>query len=184
MRESQAGDPSYNAAPNVDRSFNVSQGSGGPPFTNVGFETPNLGGAFQYAPSGATWTFSGGAGISGNATAFTNGNPNAPEGAQVGFLQGINSQITQTASIPAGQYTLSLRAAQRGNYQFGTQIVQVQVDGVTVGQYQPPGTAYGTYQISAFTIASSGNHTIALIGVGTGGDFTGFIDNVSVVLTR
>jgi hypothetical protein len=149
-------------------------------FTNGGFETPNLGGSFQYAPSGATWSFIGGAGISGNGTPFTSGNPAAPEGVQVAFIQGAGSQITQTANIAAGQYTLSLRAAQRGNYQAGTQIIQLQVDGVTVGQYQPPGSAYGSYQTNAFTIASSGNHTIALIGVGSGADYTAFVDSLSV----
>ena len=106
---------------------------------------PNLAGSFQYAPAGATWVFTGDAGISGNATGFTSGNPPAPEGSQVAFLQG-SGQAAQTANIAAGTYTLSIRAAQRGNYQVGTQIVRLQVDGVTVGQYQPPNTSYTNYQ--------------------------------------
>ncbi len=56
-------------------------------FANLGFEAPYLGGSYRYAPSGATWTFAGNAGITGNANAFTSGNPAAPEGVQVGFLQ-------------------------------------------------------------------------------------------------
>jgi len=64
--------------------------------TNGGFETPSLAGGYQYAPPGATWVFSGGAGISGNGTAFTSGNPPAPEGVQVAFLQG-SGQVAQTA---------------------------------------------------------------------------------------
>jgi hypothetical protein len=180
IRASQAGNANYSPAPNVDQSFTVGAGSGGSPFTNGGFETPNLGGSYQYAPSGATWTFVGGAGISGNGTAFTSGNPPAPEAVQVAFIQGAGSQIAQTASIAAGTYTLSLRAAQRGNFNSGMQIVQLQVDGVTVGQYQPPSSAYGSYQTNAFSIAASGNHTLALIGVGSGSDFTAFVDNVQL----
>jgi serine protease len=183
IRASQAGNANYTAAPNVDQSFSVGAGGGGTPFTNGGFETPNLGGSFQYAPSGATWVFSGGAGISGNGTGFTSGNPPAPEGVQVAFIQGAGSQIAQTANIAAGTYTLSLRAAQRGNFNSGTQIVQLQVDGVTVGQYQPPSSAYGSYQTSAFSIASSGNHTLALIGVGSGSDFTALVDNVVLAIS-
>ena len=148
-------------------------------FDNAGFETPNLGGSYQYTPAGATWTFAGSAGITGNANAFTNGNPPAPEGVQVAFLQGP-SAATQTAAIVAGQYTLSLQAAQRGNFQSGTQVILVQVDGLTVGQYQPPGTNFTTYQTPTFTIAFSGSHTIALTGAGSGGDFTGFVDNVTL----
>src|SRR5204862_460523 len=83
----------------------------------------------------------------------------------------------------AGSYTLSFQAAQRGNYQFGTQIVAVQVDGVTVGQFQPPGVSYTSYSTPAFTIASSGNHTIALVGIGSGGDFTAFVDDVRLAST-
>ena len=150
-----------------------------PAFINSGFELPNLAGGFQYAPPGATWVFAGAAGISGNGTAFTSGNPPAPEGVQVAFLQG-GGQVAQTVNIAAGTYTLAIRAAQRGNSQGGIQIVRLQVDGVTVGQFQPPSTSYTDYQTPAFTIAS-GNHTLALTGVGSGTDFTAFVDDVRLV---
>src|SRR5205085_7806104 len=127
--------------------------------------------------AGAVWVFTGAAGIAGNANAFTNGNGPAPEGAQVGFLQG-GGMAAQTLALAAGSYTLSLKAAQRGNYQFGTQIVAVQVDGVTVGQFQPPEVSYSGYSTPPFTIASSDNHTITLLGVGSGTDYTAFIDDV------
>jgi Big-like domain-containing protein/PQQ enzyme-like repeat protein/putative pyrroloquinoline-quinone-binding quinoprotein len=147
-------------------------------FSNGGFEAPSLGGNYQYNPSGATWVFTGAAGITGNANPFTNGNPAAPEGIQVAFLQGAGSAASQSAHVDPGQYMLILQAAQRGNFQNGVQVVRVQVDGVTVGQYQPPGTNYTSYQTPMFAIASGGTHTIALVGVGTGGDFTAFVDNV------
>ncbi len=170
IRAAQAGNANFNPAPNVDQSFTVSPAVAGG-FTNGGFEVPNLGGGFQYAPAGATWVFTG-AGISGNGSGFTSGNPPAPEGVQVAFLQGSGSQVAQSASIAAGTYTLSIRAAQRGNYQSGTQVLQVLVDGVPVGQYQPPSTAYTNYQTPAFTIATTGSHTLSLVGIGTGSDFT------------
>ena len=98
----------------MDQSFTVTPGGVAGGFTNGGFETPNLAGGYQYAPAGATWVFSGG-GISGNGSGFTSGNPPAPEGSQVAFLQNGSSQAVQTANIAAGTYTLSIRAAQRGN---------------------------------------------------------------------
>jgi len=49
---------------------------------------------------------------------------------------------------------------------------------VTVGQYQPPNISYTNYETPAFTIATSGNHTVTLTGVGTGTDFTAFVDDV------
>ena len=151
-------------------------------FTNGGFEVPNLGGGFQYAPAGATWVFTG-AGISGNGSGFTSGNPPAPEGVQVAFLQGSGSQVAQSANIAAGTYTLSIRAAQRGNFQSGTQVLQVLVDGVPVGQFQPPSTAYTNYQTPAFTIATTGSHTLSLAGIGAGSDFTAFVDDVRLAAT-
>jgi glucose/arabinose dehydrogenase len=148
-----------------------------PALGNSGFEAPNLAGAYQYSPSGAAWIFTGGAGITGNGNAFTNGNGAAPEGSQVGFLQG-NGMVAQTVNLAAGSHTLSFQSAQRGNHQIGTQVVLVQLDGVTVGQYQPPGTAYSGYTTPSFTVASSGSHTISLMGAGSGSDFTAFVDDV------
>ena len=42
-------------------------------------QTPNLGGTYRYGPTGASWVFSGGTGMSANNTAFTSGNGAAPE---------------------------------------------------------------------------------------------------------
>ncbi|MBL0290250.1 MAG: fibronectin type III domain-containing protein [Betaproteobacteria bacterium] len=152
----------------------------GAPFANLGFEAPSLAGGFQYAPGGVAWVFSGNTGITGNGNAFTSGNPVAPEGVQVAFVQQGGS-VSQTANLSAGQYTVSFKAAQRGNYQLGAQAIEVRVDGVAVGQYQAPTTAYGAYQTAPFNIANTGAHTVTLVGVGGGGaDFTGFIDDVRI----
>lgn len=147
-------------------------------FVNESFEAPDLAGGYQYGPAGATWAFSGGSGISGTGTAFTSGNPPAPQGSQVAFLQGASAQISQTLRLTAGTYTLNLRAAQRGNYQLGNQILLLQVGGATVGQYQPPDTSYSGYQTQPFVIPSTGDYAISVIGIGSGSDFTAFVDDV------
>ena len=73
-------------------------------------------GNFQYDPTGSPWTFAGKAGISGNGSGFTAGNPNAPDGAQVAFIQTTGSFSQSVANWTAGSYTVSFETAQRGNY--------------------------------------------------------------------
>jgi len=80
---------------------------------DAGFESPALGaGTFQYGPVVTPWAFFGGAGISGNGSGFTAGNPNAPEGGQVAFLQQTGS-FSQAVNLAAGTYRLSSPAAHR-----------------------------------------------------------------------
>jgi hypothetical protein len=151
-----------------------------PILSNAGFETPNVGtgtyGAFQYNPSGTAWTFDSGSGVAGNSSGFTSGNPNAPEGTQVAFLQGIGS-FSQLATFTAGTYTLNFMAAQRGNFQASNQTFQVLVDGVVIGTFTPGSTTYTAFSAS-FTV-TGGNHTITFVGTDpNGGDNTAFIDQV------
>ena len=148
-----------------------------PGISNGGFESPNLAGWYMASPPDAIWSFGSSAGIAGNSNAFTSGNGPAPEGTQVAFLQGDGTAI-QVGNFAAGQYTLSLRGAQRGNFQFGTQIVQVAIDGAVVGLFQPPSAIYTTYVTPQFTIANAGFHTLTLAGVGSGTDYTAFVDAV------
>ena len=149
-----------------------------------GFETPNVGtgsfGAFQYNPSGSAWTFSGSAGVAGNGSGFTGGNPDAPDGSQVAFLQATGS-FSQTVNLAAGTYSLSFLAAQRANFQAGAQTFQVLVDGAVVGTFTPADTAYSALTTDAFTVAA-GAHTIQFVGLNPqGGDNTAFVDNVQLL---
>ena len=73
-------------------------------------------GQFQYRPTGSDWTFTGGAGISGNNSGFTCGQPAGAEGAQVAFLQAHGSFSQTVAGWAAGSYMLTFSAAQRGNW--------------------------------------------------------------------
>jgi hypothetical protein len=146
-------------------------------FANLGFETPTVQG-FVYSPAGASWTFVT-AGLTVNNSGFTAGDPNAPQGAQSAFLQRAGSSIKQTAQIDAGAYTLTFKAIQRANWQHGTQVIDVRLDGGSIGTFTPGGS-WGTASMP-LTIAASGPHELAFFGVGSGGDdFTAFIDDVKI----
>jgi hypothetical protein len=148
-----------------------------------GFEAPAVGSSFQYRPVGTAWTFAGNAGISGNGSGFTSGNPNAPEGTQVGFLQTTGSFSQTVAGMAAGTYRLTFSAAQRANAQASRQDFRVLVDGVAVGTFTPSGTGYSNLT-ATFTV-SAGSHTIAFQGLDSaGGDNTAFVDNVQMTQTQ
>ena len=159
------------------------QAAPAPIIANSGFEfeTPALAaGAYKYDPAGATWAFSGDAGTSANGTAFTSGNPNAPEGSQVAFIEETGS-ISQTVNLAAGTYALSFDAAERGNFGNSTQAIEVLVDGNNIGTITPTGTVYALYSTNKFTV-TAGSHQITLQGLDPqGGDNTAFVDQVSVV---
>jgi hypothetical protein len=147
-----------------------------------GFEAPAVGtgtSAYRYDPTGSAWSFSGAAGVAGNGSAFTAGNPNAPEGSQVAFLQQTGS-FSQAVTLAAGTYNLGFEAAQRANYQASSQTFQVLVDGNVVGSFSPAGTSYASYATSAFTVGA-GAHTITFQGLNpNGGDNTAFVDLVQL----
>lgn len=152
---------------------------GGSPLDLPGgnFESPVLpiSPGFQYNPGGSNWTFSGGAGYSRNGTGFTSGNPNAPQGSQVLFLQGTGS-ISQNIDFVAGTYTFHFYAAQRGNHQASSQTIELRIDGQSVQQFTPSGSSYQRFTSSTVTL-TSGSHSIQLRGLNPqGGDNTAFVD--------
>jgi hypothetical protein len=83
--------------------------------SNAGFEVPALGvGGYQYNPANAAWTFTGNAGVTANSSAFTAGNPAAPEGLRVAFVQ-QTGRVSQVVSFPAtALYTVKVRAVRAG----------------------------------------------------------------------
>ena len=149
--------------------------------SDSGFEAPALpAGGVQYNPVGTPWTFSGSAGVTANASAFTGGNPGAPEGSQVAFIQGFGA-ISQSVTLPTGTFSISFSAAQRGNVQDNAQTFEVFIDGNIVGTFNHlTGTSYTTLITSSFTVGAGG-HTIAFLGSDLGGgDNTVFLDQVTV----
>ncbi len=154
---------------------------GGVQLGDLGFEAAQLPtgpNGFQYDPSGTPWTFTGQSGVSGNGTVFTNGNPNAPQGNQVALVQNLGS-ISQTATnFTAGNYHISLSAAQRGDYG-GVQTFQVWVDNTLISTFTPTGTSYQTLTTAPFA-ATAGPHSIMIKGINASDDATAFVDAISV----
>lgn len=154
--------------------------------SNYGFETPVVG-TYEYDPSGGTWTFTSpsganGSGIAANGSAFTSANPNAPQGIQVAFIQGVSTvSQTMTGFTPGANYILTFAAAERNYQQNGGQTWNVTLDGTVIGRFAPGRAAinYANYT-NTFT-ATATTHTLAFVGTDTpGGDNTIFIDKVMI----
>lgn len=149
------------------------------PAPDRGFETPAIGNNFSYAPTGSPWTFSApganvGAGILGNGSAF--GNPPAPEGSKVGFVQSTGWLSLPVPGINLTlPWTVSFLAAQR-SYQPGgaSNTVNIYLDNVQIGSVTPSGTNYSMYSVSSSAVTpSSYTNLYQVAGVTT-------IDNVGM----
>jgi hypothetical protein len=145
---------------------------------DAGFEYPDTYGGYTYNPapdSSNPWTFSGDSGVAGNGSGFTSGNPDAPEGSQVAFIQQASGDISQSVTFAAGTFTLTFSAAQRSG---DDQDFQVLLDGTPIDTVTPADVSYADYTTPSFTV-NAGSHTIEFQGLDTaGGDNTAFIDNV------
>lgn len=152
--------------------------------TNFGFEAPVVGNnSFQYAPTGGAWTFTVGAGVTGNNSGFTGGLA-APQGSQAAFIQaGSASTISQLVSgFQSGTtYIITFTAAQRSNCcNAGGQDFQVYLDSNLIGTFHPSTGGYAEYSTPTFT-TTTGAHLVKFVGLNSlGGDHTAFIDNVRI----
>ena len=142
------------------------------------FEAVGVGNGYSYDPAGSAWTFTGNAGLTGNNNAFTAGDPVAPSGTQVAFLQRGDGTISQSVPFAsAGAYQITFGAIQRSGNQ---EDFQVLVDGTVVGTFKPSGSSYQLLATASFSVAA-GSHTITFRGVDSaGGDNTAFLDSVSI----
>lgn len=160
----------------LDQVFVTQQASN---LSDSGFEQLALAsGSFSYIPSGSAWQFVGTSGVASNASGFTAGNANSPQGSQVAFLQNTGS-ISQTVAMVQGTYQLTFSAAQRSNVT-SAETFQVIVDGAVVGTFNTlSGGGYSQLTTSNFTVLG-GTHTISFVGTNLkGGDNTVFLDQVS-----
>lgn len=162
-----------------------------------GFESPDLGSgadALAYAPAGASWTFSGGAGIAANNSAFdvfnaTQGQASdsaVSSSGQAGFLQGV-SAISQSVYLAAGVYSLTFNAVGRGGgtFNFATNEITVTLGNDLLFAGTPDQGAMQTETTSEMGVLTSGYYTLTFSGVtaNTGpnqGDHTTFIDNIQI----
>lgn len=87
-----------------------------------------------YVPTETGWTFSGGAGVQANGSAW--GAPVAPDGDQTAFIQNTITQhngpstISKVVTLPAGNHVLSFYAAQRPIQNSGPQSLHVSLQPV------------------------------------------------------
>lgn len=129
---------------------------------------------------------------------YTNGNDAAPQGLDVGFVQGqsyIISAQPSLVNLRAGKYTLSFYAAQSGPFtKMGqNQTLDVQLvsgsnltqQGISIGTITPSGTAFQQSSFT-FTVGFGGSDTVtpgkyAIKFLGTTTDAgTALIDNIAL----
>ncbi|MDG2221304.1 MAG: dockerin type I domain-containing protein [Rubripirellula sp.] len=115
------------------------------------FESP-LTGSYVYNPTGTAWDFNGSTGVSANNSGFTSGNPDAPQGKQVAFIQGTGELSQAIASMTGGEsYVMQFDAAQRANYP--DQTIVIALDGQELCTITPSSNAYETYACSVYAPA-------------------------------
>jgi hypothetical protein len=135
---------------------------------------------YAYSPTGTDITFSGPAGITGNATPFT-GSSWTPDNNDAAFVQDNGSISKQLTNLqPGGWYAVTFAATGRPG--FAQQTIQVTMDGTVLGTFSPGQSPnYQGYVTQAF-YATSGTHTLTIQGLDPNGtDQTALIDNLQVV---
>jgi hypothetical protein len=151
-------------------------GTGDVTVANASFAAPVVSG-FKPDPSGATWAFSGTAGIAANGSSL--GNPASTSGTQAAFIQGSGS-FSETVNFTGGLADLAFSAATTG-----TEALKVSIDGkdasFTLPSANPAWTftsTYGTtYRTAVFNSGiSPGPHTVTFSGVAGTGNL--FISNI------
>src|SRR5690242_496993 len=111
---------------------------------NSGFEAPVVGnGNFQYGPTGGSWTFANGGGISGTNSPFTGVPSAAPEGVQVAFIQATGTVSQSISGFQASSnYVITFKAIQRTNCCNTTgQDIGVYLDNTLLAQFHPGNAA-------------------------------------------
>ena len=146
-----------------------------PVVPNGTFELPVISG-FVMNPQPNVWSFTGGGGQQRNGSAF--GAATAPEGVQTGLLQGDCSMF-QTFTFTAQNLAISFMAAQRSTQK---QTIDILLDGVVIGSFQPASAAWAKYSTPTFT-ATAGDHKLTIKGTNTfGGDNSAFVDDIKTIL--
>ena len=156
-------------------------------------DVSNLHGGFLYSATGSSWQFGGvsgsGSGLQANGSAFAA--PNAVEGDQAAFVQGLGA-ISQVFTITeAGSYVLTFAMAPRSSYGNGGNTIHVTVVGpdhqgntttYDLGQHLPTVSGYTHVSLDlsdlpagTFTLQFAGQNNPAVFG-----DTTTFIDDVEI----
>ena len=151
---------------------------------NNGFETPDAFGNFAANPSGASWVFTGSAGIASSEFA-----PGATEGqasdsavstlGQAAFLLS-NCSFTQSVTLPAGTYTVSF--GWEGNPQQGgiSDSISVALGGTTVFTGTPSNAPAFVHVNSSAVTLPAGTYPLTFSGAG-GSSAVSYLDDVMLV---
>jgi beta-glucanase (GH16 family)/fibronectin type 3 domain-containing protein len=174
-----ASDAAGNKSP-ASTALSVTTVAAAPQFADASFEAVSVGTTYAYRPSSPYWTFANSAGVEVNGSAWKAAT--APDGKQAAFLQsyqGVGGSIKQSLTFgTAGNYQISLYAAERANY--GVAPIAVSVDGTIVATITPSSTAFAIYSTPVLTL-TAGTHTFTFsTAVITTADTDSFIDKVSV----
>ena len=141
-----------------------------PAFNNPSFETPNLNGGYQFAPTAAYWAFTTGewtgAGISAKGTTESSMLEAPQDGSQIAFIKSTGSISQVVYNFQAGQsYAVSVSGEGSNNG------ITLLVDGKSIGNFQSG--IYGSWsevQSPTFT-TTTGAHNITIQGTNTNGCF-------------
>jgi hypothetical protein len=154
---------------------------------NWSFEVPVTAnnGTWETNPTepGIGWTFSGvpgnGSGVQKDGSIW--GADKAPFGGQTAFIQ-KRGTISQTFYFKNGSYKVYFDAARRATDQpaGSVQPIKVSIDGQQIGSLvSPASTVFSSFTIP-FPITTSGLHTLSFAGTEDAGDWTTFIDSVTL----
>lgn len=194
---SAAGNAALAADPDLDGYTNLQEFTAGSVPTNAadpvgmvanaGFESPVIA-TYQYNPAGAGWTFNAqsganGSGITRNGSAFTSGNPNAPQGVQVAFIQGARAFSQSISGFqPGTRYRLTFAAAQRVLSSGAGQSWRASIDATQIAFYPSSSAGTGYADLTVDFTATAATHLLSFTGTNAnGGDNTIFIDRVRLV---
>lgn len=142
------------------------------------FEAPALAPGFQYRPTIAGATFTGGAGIAGNGSGWQF--QPAPDGVQVGFLQGT-ATISQNVSglTPGMTYAVQFRIAKRPIT--ASNEVTVSFNGLPILKFTPTDNGWVAMTSRAFTAGSTGGTLTFSTNYSGPNDVASGVDMVRVV---
>jgi YD repeat-containing protein len=161
----------------VTGSTNGGSGGGSAVVVDGSFEDPPQNGGYTYGPTITGATFTGGAGVAGNGSAW--GFAAAPEGTQVAFLQQqATIALTVTGLTPGTAYVVRFSIVQRPGYPGNP--VTVSFAGTGLGTFTPASTAFTQVTTASFT-ASAATGTVTFSTPASSTDIATGLDAVSIV---
>jgi hypothetical protein len=150
-------------------------------FANSGFETPVLAAdQAETNPPGASWTFTGNAGIYNGAVGEVGNPPVPPDGSQAAFIQGTSS-ISQAVNFTnTGTYALGFQSAVPAT---NANSVQFYYDNTLItpnenyanapslnqwlpGSFGVSAQTFNNYSTYVFQVTNTGIHTLTIQGLG------------------